>query len=84
MRGGLEQIVEEAPEDVRVRREDPPEDVVVLQVGEGHAPDRPARARGRNAERRPGGARLPDERSGAERAQGDELLVEEGYTGSPC
>ena len=35
--GALEQVVEQAPEDVRVGREDPPEDEVVLQVGEGHA-----------------------------------------------
>jgi hypothetical protein len=35
----LEQIVQQAAQDVRVDREDPPEDVVILQVGEDHAPD---------------------------------------------
>jgi hypothetical protein len=35
--GALEQVVEQAPQDVRVRREDAPEDEVVLQVGERHA-----------------------------------------------
>jgi hypothetical protein len=33
----VEQVVQEAAEDVRVRREDAPEDEVVLQVREGHA-----------------------------------------------
>ena len=39
----LEQVVEQAAEDVRVRREDAPEDEVVLQVGEGHGLVLPAR-----------------------------------------
>src|SRR5262249_45542440 len=33
----IEQVVEEAPEEIGVGGEDPPEDEVVLQVGEGHA-----------------------------------------------
>lgn len=42
--GALEQVVEQAPEDVRMRGKDAPEDEVVLQVGEGHAAVLPPRS----------------------------------------
>ena len=44
----VEQVVEEPAEDVRMRGKDPPEDEVVLQIGEDHALVLPARGAGRN------------------------------------
>ncbi len=47
----LEQVVEQAAEDVRVRREDAPKDEVVFQIGEGHLSVVPARRAGCKARR---------------------------------
>jgi hypothetical protein len=59
----LEEVVQEAAENVRVRREDAPEDEVVLQVGEDHAPS--YRRTGQGATTFAGPRERPQERRGS-------------------